>query len=673
MKKTKVLISLILSIVMISSFVVPTLAAGIFGGDECDCGHAPIVQVRGIGETLYDEFGNEIFSTQNIIDGILPVIPDLASFLLTQDVSAFVNAAETAVKAIFQPVMYNNNGERENVVKVNRSSEPFEKMDTTNLTGSELTLAEMAYEELGDNHSYYFNYDWTANPFDVADQLHEFIQEVKEKSGHSKVTLCAESMGGAIVNIYMSKYATSLISNDVESIVMANSAFNGLEMMGQLFTGNIQIDSEALAALIVQEITNNPEYEALLPYSLLFEQLALMANDIATAAKTELYQRIFIPVFAYMPSFWLFVPEEYYEDATDFLLQDAGSGLKGIVNNYGLILGTTKNRFDYYRSNLGGNTSLYIVSNYNRYMAPVTPASQMNSDGVIETKNTSAFATVADMGMTLDDTAPNNNYIQANSDGYNRISPDRVIDASTCWYPDQTWFIKNLGHVAYDEEDGTGKFYIWLLTSTEEYTVRTSAEYPQFMYYDTGIPELMTYQEHLDNDQPNDGILDGFLPDFNVDNILGAITGGIESILGSIGGIGGGEGSEGGLDINLDGVLGGLGDVVGIIGGVGDLLGGLLGGLGGGSGSTPAPDNSGEEEIPEEAPAPETPSTPEAPSTNTGSTGGTASTGNTGSASTGGSQSNAPVQTVEHESTYNLWMALLIAIAVIVGVLLIVL
>ena len=108
MKKIKVALSLILAIVLTSIMVLPAFAAG-----GCTCGHAPVIQVRGIGETLYDAEGNEIFSTENIINGILPVIPQLGQFLTdTTNVELFVGAAEQAVKTIFGPVMYDNNASR---------------------------------------------------------------------------------------------------------------------------------------------------------------------------------------------------------------------------------------------------------------------------------------------------------------------------------------------------------------------------------------------------------------------------------------------------------------------------------------------------------------------------------------------------------------------------------
>jgi hypothetical protein len=395
---------------------------------------------------------------------------------------------------------------------------------------------------MGSNHSYLFIYDWTANPFDVAADLNDFVQEVKEKSGHDKVSICAESMGGAITNTYLAIYG----DGDIQNLVMSNSAFNGLEMLGQLFTGNTQIDGPALAELISQSIRGSAEYSSLLAYLPIFEQLALMANDIFAEAGPEIYERVLIPVFGYIPSFWCFIPEYHFEEAMDFMLQDAGYQYKLTISTYYnfIVRGTN------YRVNAIANSrkmNYACVSNYNRNIAPVTPTSQWNSDGVIETYNTSGFATVANMKETLGD-----GYTQAKNTGKNMISPDNVIDASTCQVPYSTWFIKNLGHVSYGTDDGTGDFYVWLLTTQTKYNIDTNANYPQFMYYDTEIPELMPYTTGADEKDDGilgaiGGVLDNFFPDGDIeDGILGDLL------------------PEGGLDIDIPG---------------GDLIGGIIGSL----------------------------------------------------------------------------------------------
>ena len=482
MKKTKVVLSIVLAMIL----VVTTLAPAFASGKKCDCGTAPIVQVRGIGETLYDGEGNPVFSAENIIKGILPAIPGLTYYLATGDTDVLVDALKVAVKDIFAPVSYDNNLNRDSVVTVkgytSDSVESYVDMSEEH-SGSEYTLAQAVYNELGEGHSYLFIYDWTANPFDIAEDLNQFIQEVKEKSGHDKVSICAESMGGCMTNTYLALYGY----DDVENLVMANSAFNGLEMLGQLFIGNPEIDGEALAGLIVQSIYGSAEYASLIPYIPVFEQLALFANDLFEKAGDRIYEEVLIPVFGYLPSFWCFIPEYHFEEAMEKMLPDAGPELLAFVNEYyEKVASKTGDRVKEMVES--EDVNYFCVSNYNKFIAPVTETACWNSDGVIETYNTSGFATVADLGTTL-----GADYVQAVDMGRNMISPDNIVDASTCQAPMQTWFTKNWGHIAYSLNDGTCDFYVWLLTANEQYTIDSNPQYPQFMYYNCEIPALMPY------------------------------------------------------------------------------------------------------------------------------------------------------------------------------------
>lgn len=490
----KTLFSVILSLSLAFTLLVPAFAA-----DECDCGIAPVIQVRGVGETLYDGNGNLVFSPENIVGGILPIIPNLAEFVLTGSTDVLVGGLAKAVNSIFGPVKYDNNLYRPQTVTVNNyTSDPTETYITTPeeaSVGSEYTLAYMLSEELGAGHSYLFIYDWTANPFDIADDLNQFIQEVKEKSGHDKVSICAESMGGSITNTYLAVYGYG----DLQNLVMSNSAFNGLEMLGQLFIGNPEIDGDALARLISQSIRGNAEYGSLLAYIPIFDPIVKMANDLFESAGEQIYKEILIPIFGYIPAFWCFIPEEHYLEAMDFMLKDAGPELINFVQTYyDLVVSKTDERVaELVESD---EVNYFNVSNYNRYIAPVTPSAKWNSDGVIETYNTSGFATVADMGKNLGD-----DYVQAAYTDKNMISPDNVVDASTCQAPMQTWFIKNLGHISYGTDDGTGEFYIWLLSANEQYTVESNEAYPQFLYYNTDTPMLMPYEYEVEDGNDGEG------------------------------------------------------------------------------------------------------------------------------------------------------------------------
>ena len=98
MKKRNIIISVCLVAVMLVTMIVPAFAAWGVGEDDCQCGKAPVIQVRGIGETLYVN-GEEVFSTDKIVEGILPVLPQLATFLTdTSNVDLFIDAAKQAVE-----------------------------------------------------------------------------------------------------------------------------------------------------------------------------------------------------------------------------------------------------------------------------------------------------------------------------------------------------------------------------------------------------------------------------------------------------------------------------------------------------------------------------------------------------------------------------------------------
>lgn len=58
-----------------------------------------------------------------------------------------------------------------------------------------------------------------------------------------------------------------------------------------------------------------------------------------------------------------------------------------------------------------------------------------------------------------------------------------MIDASTCYLPDQTWFIKNMKHVDFSNEKNQCEFYAWVMTADKQVTVNDNPDYPQFMVY----------------------------------------------------------------------------------------------------------------------------------------------------------------------------------------------
>ena len=73
------------------------------------------------------------------------------------------------------------------------------------------------------------------------------------------------------------------------------------------------------------------------------------------------------------------------------------------------------------------------------------------------------------------------------------ISPDRMIDASTCAFPDNTWFIK--GAIHNDVVLGVDVLYENVFDSTDDVTVETYDTHPQFLVYDRETARMFPMTE----------------------------------------------------------------------------------------------------------------------------------------------------------------------------------
>ena len=69
---------------------------------------------------------------------------------------------------------------------------------------------------------------------------------------------------------------------------------------------------------------------------------------------------------------------------------------------------------------------------------------------------------------------------QCPNTAHNHIEPNDALDASTCFLPEYTWFIKDHKHMDYDSATAA-EFVCWLSLSTTQCNVYQNSAYPQFM------------------------------------------------------------------------------------------------------------------------------------------------------------------------------------------------
>lgn len=478
----KKFIAIILSLVLALSVSLATVAQA--SDNECHCGYVPVIYVTGFAQTdLVANAGTpeeyQVFfpEAKAIITAVCRLILPSVMLAFTFDFSAFAKAISSAVNILFADVACDADGNPLNsTVDIEYRDEP--RADHTAYTFST------------------FCYDWREDVFDIAAELNEYIEQTKELTGHDKVALRAESMGGAVAMTYLYVYG----SDSVDTIVMQSSAYNGLSLIASLFTGDVDVKGPSAVNYICNFIEGGTAdkalYRALVKSlgSIIINPICKIVDGVFGKIQDELYAECLIPSVAWIPGVWTFIPYEKYEDAKAYVLDnELNAKLIEKIDNYQYnVAAHTKELLD---EAIDNGMKLCIVSHYGKSAVPANTYDSFQSDFLVDTKKTSFGATCAEFGLTLGD-----GYVQQVNDGHNHLSCDGIIDASTCAYPEQTWFIKDMMHTWYTM--GYLKFVHDLCYCDEQPTVQTFSEYPQFLYNNQDTRELEPLDE---NNQDTNG------------------------------------------------------------------------------------------------------------------------------------------------------------------------
>lgn len=314
------------------------------------------------------------------------------------------------------------------------------------------------------NSTVTFNWDWRGDPFDAAAKLNAFVDYVCQKSGSSKVALATHSLGSVVALTYLNVYGDSKISG----IVYDTPVIDGVNYIGQFMLGKFETDGEGLVNA-VNGIFSASEDKALAESIMDIFSLAGLTSDVSGLLNSVLddlapviYRDTLVPLFARWPSIWAMTPEEDVEYAMDYvfskyLTDEDSSVLKAKIEKY-----NSEVREDRYEKLLSfdENGRFALITRYGFMSLPISSKWNETGDSVVDTKSSSLGATLAPYGEVLSE-----HYLSDKASKY--ISPDKTVDASTCLFPEKTWFIKNLNHA---DVSVTMPFYSSLLFGAQEAT-----------------------------------------------------------------------------------------------------------------------------------------------------------------------------------------------------------
>lgn len=552
-------LSIVLSVVMLVSCAVSVLAAS-----EKDLIY-PVIIVGGID-------ANPLVSNPNTEDSAVVFPPTdveisyyigklitlMNTAIATNDYDEILNYTYSWVYPIMENISMNNDGtNRSNNVGVTKYTHSLSYYRTDEELVSKVagTLGKGMAEKIGYNNIYVFQYDWRLDPFENADNLAQFVTEVKKMSHMDKVSIVAEGYGANVAVTYLSTHSDTA-NKDVTRFVTVGSTFMGTSLIGDLFTGNIIVKDSSFSypnnvgygqfqyltsAFIrwTNDFSDNPitAFSTWLTNYILngeWETQAYIINIMTMMGHTitKMYDKYLRDMLRNYLGLWAMVPLEYYDDAIEYMFMDQEEPnaklVKKIEDYKKLQANGSKILQDAQKAGIDVSVvsmwDLQLLPIGNDYMSSsagndeIDPSVDMSnelyglsaqSDGIVDTYYSSfgAYCTAlndagrAALHKQIADT--DHNHL---SKTYDTLDPKHktgaiahYIDASTCALPENTYFIRNMKHGTFEEGSNSIDLITWL-ACTEDTDINAKYPYRQFMYYNRYLEPGVLVDDSIGND-----------------------------------------------------------------------------------------------------------------------------------------------------------------------------
>ncbi|MBQ7637663.1 MAG: hypothetical protein IJS90_02015 [Clostridia bacterium] len=482
MKKT-FFAKIICCILVLSLVLAPSLSLGASAADRTIARDCPQIDIPGFmaSEVLRDKTDpskGEVFaySVDDILNMLKEALPTILPDFLISNWDGVATKLIPVLEKFFDGMILNPDG-------------------TAN-GNSGVVFTYPSPDRINKNSKLTFRYDWRLDPLESAAQLNDFINYVLECSGAEQVCLTCHSLGGVVTTSYVKLYG----DEKIKSVVYNTTAVYGETYTGELLSGKIVLNADAVEYYLRYLFDGN-DYELFLNGLMsilndlgILDAVCLLGNDLIEKLSPILLPKLVVPMFAGLPTIWDMVPDEYIDDAMEYVFGTVyadddvdRSGLIEKIENYNTLVRADKTET---LLKLQEDANMYVISRYVYSSIPVVPSYMSLTDSVIDNSRSSMGATTSEYRGVLTDE-------QLAEMDPKYVSPDNMVYAGTCLFPDQTWFIKNYPHSA---NSAIEDMMAALLYFDGQADVNTFEEYPQFMIFDRAEDAVVPYT--LDNAEP---------------------------------------------------------------------------------------------------------------------------------------------------------------------------
>lgn len=382
-------------------------------------------------------WGLDFNKVKDRIVAALPKIAGTAGAVFVGDTTQLVDILGEILLETMEPIACNADGSSKHPVVPHFRTAQDCRVSTMRAKGetdyiAEKELVQMLEEKVGAENVFIFNFDWRQGQIAYANAIDAFIQEVKALTGAKQVDIFGLSHGGQCGASYLYYHGQK---GDVRKIVLDAPAIGGTTMVGDPLLGNpLHLDFATILEFVELALGTESEFEWLIRY-IGFENL--------NAVLTDLCARYIVDFIKNVPSIWDFCPLAVYETAKEKRL-DPIENAEIIRNSDAFHYDAMQNMAEGLRRAQKAGVQIAILANYGH--ENVT-GSQKNSDYIIDTA-TASGAFCAPFGEQFSETYTQKGENCGNG-GHLHISPERNVDASTAYLPDNTWFINGQFHGMY--------------------------------------------------------------------------------------------------------------------------------------------------------------------------------------------------------------------------------
>ena len=429
----------------------------------------PVIFIAGFVSTptVDKETGDRLFPPDGdmVKNAFKESASDIARSVLTRNWASLDAPLIRVLYGLFDPIRCDENGD------------PYNSATTTSFVWPAAEEIMAKYDPVrgwtAENNIYY-SFDWRLDLMTLAAQFRDFANYVLETTGAESLDVVASSMGACVLSAYMAQYDYA----SLHKVVFLSGAFQGASVCGEAFNGQFSFDVETLVTFLSSVTGRDLKGEILdALIDILYQQgfaddVVELAVKINNYAMRQIYTQALSYIFGRIPGFWALIPYDLYDSAKANFVA-------------GLVTDTFYARIDFFheiqrrlpeliRTGIDRGIAVSILSKYGTSGIPAIESQRNLTDMVVDTKYSSLGAVTAPINEPFDAA-----YTQAVDDGFDRISCDRYIDASTCAFPDNTWFLKNLKHTVHTPSEYA--MIDALFAFEGQPTVRDLPAYPQFL------------------------------------------------------------------------------------------------------------------------------------------------------------------------------------------------